>query len=452
MRGDSLKERLLRVATIEDVVAAYVPLQRSGAGYVGLCPFHADKHPSLHVHLGKQFFKCFACGEGGDLFAFVQKIEGCSFTEAMGKLAKRYSVDSREWTVDNYAGKKKRTAGKGTTGKGTDGKETTGEGTIGKGTTGKKTDGKGTVGSPDKTANENSDDQLSVVHSQLSIRTIDAANRLFASLLQPYVPEDEVLRGTYRLFGVGIAPPEVPADYRKMRSRLIFPIRDEKGGLVAFAARRRTDGEEGAKYVNSPASPVYSKNRVLYALDRAGEAIRERRFVFVTEGYKDALAMHAAGFTNTVALCGVAFTAGHIRLLAGYTQRIVLLLDADGAGEASMEKIVAMLSCGTGPEGERLEPACLFEVSRMQLPYGEDPDSLLHGAGLVSFRRQITASLHLALLETYEHRLLRQIAKTVSDLSLCLSCEDRISLLSLLAKQKSRLSRVTVRLGRNVVV
>ena len=141
---------------------------------------------------------------------------------------------------------------------------------------------------------------------------------------------------------------------------------------MAFAARRRTDGEEGAKYVNSPASPVYSKSRVLYALDRAGEAIRERRFVFVTEGYKDALAMHAAGFTNTVALCGVAFTAGHLRLLAGYTQRIVLLLDADGAGEASMEKIVAMLSCGTDPEGERLEPACLFEVSRMQLPYGED--------------------------------------------------------------------------------
>lgn len=285
MRGDSLKERILRVATIEEVVAAYVPLQRSGAGYVGLCPFHADKHPSLHVHPGKQFFKCFACGEGGDLFAFVQKIEGCSFTEAMGKLAKRYSIDSREWTVDNYAGKKKRTDGKGTT-------------------------GKRTAGSPDKTANENSDDQLSVVNSQLSIRTIGAANRLFASLL----------------------------------------------------------------------------------------------------------------------------------------------LDADRAGEASMEKIVAMLSCGTGPEGERLEPACLFEVSRMQLPYGEDPDSLLHGSGFVSFRRQITASLHLALLETYEHRLLRQIAKTVSDLSLCLSCEDRISLLSLLAKQKSRLSRVTMRLGRNVVV
>ena len=90
-----------------------------------------------------------------------------------------------------------------------------------------------------------------------------------------------------------------------------------------------------------------------------GRRYGERRFVFVTEGYKDALAMHAAGFTNTVALCGVAFTAGHLRLLAGYTQRIVLLLDADRAGEASMEKIVAMLSCGTGPEGERLErPVC----------------------------------------------------------------------------------------------
>ena len=113
---------------------------------------------------------------------------------------------------------------------------------------------------------------------------------------------------------------------------------------------------------------------------------------------------------------------------------------------------MALFSCGIGPVVEGLEPAFLFEVSRMQLPYGEDPDSLLHGSGCVSFRRQITASLHLALLDTYEHRLLRQIAKTVSDLSLCLSCEDRKSLLSLLAKQKSRLSRVTMRLGRNVGV
>lgn len=162
--------------------------------------------------------------------------------------------------------------------------------------------------------------------------------------------------------------------------------------------------------------------------------------------------MHAAGFTNTVALCGVAFTAGHLRIAGGIYAADRPAAGCRRGGEASMEKIVAMLSCGTDPEGERLEPACLFEVSRMQLPYGEDPDSLLHGSGFVSFRRQITTSLHLALLETYEHRLLRQIAKTVSDLSLCLSCEDRISLLSLLAKQKSRLSRVTMRLGRNVVV
>ena len=158
MRGDSLKERILRVATIEEVLAAYVPLQRSGAGYVGLCPFHADKHPSLHVHPGKQFFKCFACGEGGDLFAFVQKIEGCSFTEAMGKLAKRYSIDSREWTVDNYAGKKKRTDGKGTT-------------------------GKRTAGSPDKTANENSDDQLSV---RLPVAALRAGRRGFEGDVPPF--------------------------------------------------------------------------------------------------------------------------------------------------------------------------------------------------------------------------------------------------------------------------
>lgn len=135
---------------------------------------------------------------------------------------------------------------------------------------------------------------------------------------------------------------------------------------MAFAARRRTDGEEGAKYVNSPASPVYSKSRVLYALDRAGEAIRERRFVFVTEGYKDALAMHAAGFTNTVALCGVASLPGISGCWRDIRSGSSCCWMPTGRERRRWKRFVAMLSCGTDPEGERLEPACLFEVSRMQ--------------------------------------------------------------------------------------
>lgn len=281
MRGDSLKERILRVATIEEVVAAYVPLQRSGAGYVGLCPFHADKHPSLHVHPGKQFFKCFACGEGGDLFAFVQKIEGCSFTEAMGKLAKRYSIDSREWTVDNYAGKKKRTDGKGTT-------------------------GKRTAGSSDKTANENSDDQLSV---RLPVAALRAGRRGFEGDVPPF-------RGGDRSSGSAGGLPEdaVAVD-------LPDPGREGRAGGVC--GRRRTDGEEGAKYVNSPASPVYSKSPGALCAGPGGggdtgEAVRLRH-----RRLQRRLGDACRGFTNTVALCGVAFTAGHLRLLAGYTQRIV---------------------------------------------------------------------------------------------------------------------------------
>lgn len=130
-----------------------------------------------------------------------------------------------------------------------------------------------------------------------------------------------------------------------MRNRLVFPIRDEEGILVGFGARRLTEVPGSPKYINSPTSELYRKNEILYGLHIARKAIREKQYAILVEGYKDVLAMHAAGFSNTVALCGTALCDGHIVLLKKYTSRVLVMLDADTAGKKLRKRPFPFLGC-----------------------------------------------------------------------------------------------------------
>lgn len=392
--SDPLRDRISRALSLERVIGHYLPLLRQGSGLVGVCPFHDDRHPSLHVHVGKQFYKCFACGEGGDLFSFVRKMEGCSFPEALAILSRRYGI----------------------------------------------------LGDPDLACPSPVPRPPAVreepAPDPLRARAIRREHEAFLRLLTPFVPPLEPLRETYRRFGVGVAPAQVPFAYTRLAGRMVFPLRDGQGQLCAFAGRW-IGGERPArepKYYNSPASEVYEKSRYLYALGEAAEGIRRHGFVYVTEGYKDALAMHAAGFPHTVAICGVAFTAGHAESLGAYTRRIVFLLDADRAGEESM----ARLSAGwAGKDG--------WTVSRAQLPYGHDPDSLLASRGVEAFREVIVRQTRVARLETYEAALRSGVAALLDQLRLCLVAAERVPFLRALSILKRREARVALRLGRNVV-
>lgn len=156
----------------------------------------------------------------------------------------------------------------------------------------------------------------------------------------------------------------VSGEWKAMRNRLVFPIRNEEGILVGFGARRLTDTSNSPKYINSPTSELYRKNEILYGLHMARKMIREKQYAILVEGYKDVLAMHAAGFRNTVALCGMALCDGHIALLKKYTSRVLVMLDADTAGRKASEKAVLLL---------RMQDIRAYGV---ELPEGEDPDSL----------------------------------------------------------------------------
>lgn len=181
-----------------------------------------------------------------------------------------------------------------------------------------------------------------------------------------------------------------------MSNRLVFPIRNERGELVAFAGRYQgeTKGTNIRKYLNSSTSPVYHKNEILYGLYQAQEAIGRRGFVYITEGYKDVLAIHVVGFCNTVALCRTAFTDQHITLLKHYTYRVVVMLDGDMPGQTNALKSATSLSDNN------------FSVGRIILQSGHDPDSLLSVMGSACFAQYMQSATRLYRLEAYENDLL----------------------------------------------
>ena len=236
---------------IETVAARYATLHRAGANYKMLCPFHDDHHPSLSLHVAGQYFKCHACGAGGDVIGLVMGLEKCSFAEAVKKLG---GDSCQHDTTNNCATKS---------------------------TPSPLERGQGVCHShPEKLSTE---------------------QQAFLRSLLPAASGHSELSPTWIDFGVGVAPAFVPDAFRAMRSRLIFPIRDETGRLTGFGARR-IDGKDGApsdsspKYINTANNGLFDKSRTLYGIDRAAGAIREAGFVFVVEGYKDVLAMHAAGY------------------------------------------------------------------------------------------------------------------------------------------------------------
>jgi len=324
-------EEIKQSVRIEEVAGRYGKLERAGVNYKMVCPFHDDTHPSLTIHTGKQFFKCHACGEGGDVFKLVQRLENCTFAEAVNKL----TVDNGQLTVKD--------------------KEITKN------------------SSP---VHREANCKLSTVNCQLSI-----INCQFLQLLQPYATGISELTSVYLDFEVGMAPMRIPAmpggddrRFQVMRGRLIFPIRDMEGKLTGFGARRMDDSSS-PKYINSANSDVFDKGVMLYGIHRAKEAIVREGFVYIVEGYKDVLAMHAAGYCNTVGLGGTALTKGQADVLKGLTTEMVLLLDGDTAGENAMRKI------RDAHPGLSIRPGFF--------PEGDDPDSLFRRLGTERFRQYI---------------------------------------------------------------
>lgn len=328
---------LKRQYPIEDVIGRYVRLHPAGQYWWGLCPFHNDRHPSLAVHPGRGTYHCYACGERGDVLSFIRKIEHCSFAEAVARLTGTPSI--------------KRAI------------------------------------SPQPVPEE---------------EPVKAPSReeleAFLQTLLPVSSGDSDLTPTWLDFEVGQAPHTVSPRWKSLQGRLIFPLREEDGRLVGFAGRRTDDTDtRSPKYRNPSARDGFRKSEYLYGICQAHEAIRQTQEVFLVEGYKDVLAMHAAGYTQTVGLCGTALTSAHVVRLKPYVTRVWLVLDQDEAGWKGSAKAACQLwEAGLDPR-----VICLPEA-------GSDPDSLFREKGREVFRQWIQTACQQESEEQYWINRLRK--------------------------------------------
>jgi DNA primase len=387
-------------ADIVRIVGEYVKLRKSGAqNFQGLCPFHQEKTPSFSVHASRQFFHCFGCGTSGDVFAFVQKIENITFPEAVRLVAEKlkiplpkmsYSspeeardaklrgglIDIHERACSFFQDQLRRPeaahareylASRGLT------PENIAEFRIGY--------------APDsgfllRDALRNQYDegllresglfswkdknQLSVVSGQLSEKDTppastpdEAQGGSTTDNRQPATPSDNR---------------QLTAIYSRFRNRVMFPIANEQGKVIAFTGRTlSTDEKAGPKYLNSPETPVYSKSRVLFNLDKAKEAIRKLEYAILVEGQMDCIAVYTAGFHNVIASSGTAFTELQARLIARFSKNIVVNFDPDTAGAAAAERSLALLISED------------FQIKVLTLDSGFDPDLYIRRKGKAAY-------------------------------------------------------------------
>ncbi|MCR4817815.1 MAG: DNA primase [Fretibacterium sp.] len=332
-----IKERL----DIVDVIGDRVRLRRAGRSYVGLCPFHNEKTPSFHVSQEKQNYHCFGCGRGGDIFTFVMETEGLDFPQALELLAARAGV-----TLTKKAGKKKL------------------EGNLYEVTDLAAQFFSAQLRAPEGAAGRAYMERRALTPQDAARFGLGWSSSSWDSLLR-HLREAGV--NDRQALAAGLAVEGQRGGlYDRFRGRLMFPIRDIAGRVIAFGGRL-VDGE-GAKYINSPEGEIYSKRRTLYLLHEARNAIRERGRSILVEGYMDALRLHLCGFTETVASLGTSLTEDQARLLKRFSDRCYICYDSDAAGqEATIRGMYILQSLG-------------LDVQVISLPSGKDPDELLTAA------------------------------------------------------------------------
>jgi DNA primase len=343
-------EQVRAAADIVKIVGDYVKLRKSGANFVGLCPFHQEKTASFAVHPTKQIFHCFGCGVGGDVFKFVMMIENLSFPEALRRVAEKVGITIR----DRQGGAEMDERGR----------ERTGLYKLHElaakfyaAQLGATAEGRAARG---YLADRGLNDETV---AEFRLGYAPAGGQALVSHLTDlgFSPE------TAEKSGLVLRAAESGRRFDRFRRRIIFPIANESGKVVAFGGRAL--GDEPPKYLNSPETPIYTKGRVLYHLDRASNAIRKLDYAILVEGYMDTIAVASAGIENVVATCGTSLTEGQIRLLARYTRRVVVNYDPDSAGVAATQRSLDLLL------ESGLKPAVL------ELPDGLDPDSLVRHGG-----------------------------------------------------------------------
>ena len=347
---------------VEDVISSYVSLKRAGSNLVGLCPFHNEKSPSFTVFPATRGFYCFGCGAGGDAITFIMKAENLDYIGAVEHLCKRAGMEMPE---DDHAGRR-------------------GDSDV----------KKARVYAANRDAARFYHDMLSKPEGQAGLAYLrsrgltDAVIRRFGL---GFAPDEFTLRKNLfldHMLGLGYTEKELLASflcaksqkngrlYPIFRNRVMFPVIDLTGEVVAFGGRVMDDSKP--KYLNSSDTPGFKKSRTLFALNYARHACEER--LILCEGYMDVIAVHAAGMPGAVATLGTAITAEQARIMARYTKEVVIAYDMDDAGRRAAEKAIALLD-GVG-----------VRTKILKLNGAKDPDEFIRKFGANAFRLRLDDS------------------------------------------------------------
>lgn len=349
---------------IVDLISEHVVLRKAGSNFQGLCPFHQEKSPSFSVNQSKQIFKCFGCGAGGNAFEFYKKYHNLEFKDAVKELAQKVGIeiDSGNYNKEEYD---------------------------------KKEQLKKTIYEIYNTAlefylwNLKHNEFGSEAQAYLKTRKLHPvmierfmlgySQNSWDSLyrfLQKKGFETEVIKES------GLVIPKSDGGYYdRFRNRVIFPIHNENDQVIAFGGR--TLGNDNAKYINSPETPIYTKGNNLYALNIAKNKIKEFDYVILVEGYLDTISCHEAGFENTVASLGTALTPEQSKKILRYnsSKKVIIAYDSDKAGQKAAERGIEVLeevSKGTG-----------INLYILQVPSGKDPDDFVHTEGAEAFKKVV---------------------------------------------------------------
>jgi DNA primase len=353
-------EQVLSATDIVDLIQSYVPLKRAGSQFRANCPFHNEKTPSFYVNPARQSFHCFGCGKGGDSISFVRDYENLPFMEAVRKLAGRAGVQIREEESDPEADQKRKS--------------------------------KGRLLDLHREAAEFFHSLLlkspEAEHARDYLKSRGFGREMAANWTVGWMPENartfldwaRSRKFTGReLVDSGICYLKEEGNPRsgirvRFRDRLMFPIRNEIGDVIAFSGRQLREDPNSGKYVNSPETFVFRKSKVLFALDRAKKAILKQKAALLCEGQLDVISCHELGVDHAIAPLGTAFTREHAKLLRRYTHHVLACYDSDKAGVAASERLFRELA----PEGLSMRVVCM--------PAGDDPDTYLKSHGVEGFR------------------------------------------------------------------
>ena len=363
-------DEIRNASDIVDIISGFIQLKKRGKNFIGLCPFHQEKTPSFTVSEEKQIYHCFGCGAGGNVFKFLMDYKNISFVEAVEEIAEHVGIKIQYDSA------------------------------------------------PSEKQNE-----LEVFYEINLLAARFFSDQLLKSengeSAREYLKNRGIKLQTQKIFGIGFAPfsresflnlaKENKIDlqkakqlglidtndkgeyYDKFRGRIIFPIFSPNGRVIAFGGRIFSGETNAAKYLNSPESPVYSKRKSLYGLFHSKDEIRKLDRAILVEGYMDLISLYQAGVKNVVASSGTSLTDEQVQLLSRFTKNVLVLFDADSAGEkAALRSIEILLKQN-------------FEVKIISLPKGEDPDSFINKFGKEQFEEEISRAQNFFEYQTSQY-------------------------------------------------